>query len=67
MCILWLIQAGRSLPPRLVAASKGQPAELVQEAHSCGVRHFGENYVSERVTSVVHFTRTFVAGTRVAK
>lgn len=40
------VQAGRSLPPRLVAVSKGQPVDLVQEAYSYGVRHFGENYVS---------------------
>ena len=41
-----LAQAGRPLPPRLVAVSKGRPVGLVEEAYGCGVRHFGENYVS---------------------
>ena len=40
------MQAGHSVPPRIVAVSKGQPVQLVQEAYNCGTRHFGESYVS---------------------
>lgn len=34
---------------RLVAVSKGMPADLVREAAALGVRRFGENYVQEWV------------------
>lgn len=55
MCSLFtfLLQVGRSMPPRLVAVSKGQPVYIVQEAYSYGARHFGENYVS--VHTLCHF------------
>lgn len=42
-------------PPRqpdqiaLVAVSKRQPATAVEQAYSCGLRDFGENYVQEAV------------------
>lgn len=41
------------MPPRLVAVSKGQPVDLVQEAYSYGLRHFGENYVSVHAITLV--------------
>ncbi len=34
---------------RLLAVSKGHPAEAVREAYAAGQRHFGENYVQELV------------------
>lgn len=43
-------RAGR--PPesvRLVAVSKRHPADLVRQAHACGLRWFGENYAKELV------------------
>jgi hypothetical protein len=70
LLLLPLAQAGHPFPPRLVAVSKGQPAELVQEAYGCGVRHFGENYVSVIMDSAVIQVDTpivFVAGTRAAE
>mmetsp|Transcript_32171 Transcript_32171/g.83810 ORF Transcript_32171/g.83810 Transcript_32171/m.83810 type:complete len:261 (-) Transcript_32171:307-1089(-) len=36
-------------PPRLVAVSKFQAAESIQEAYDAGQRIFGENYVQEMV------------------
>ncbi len=41
-------QAGRS-PSEvgLLCVSKTQPAAVVRDAHACGERHFGENYVQE--------------------
>jgi pyridoxal phosphate enzyme (YggS family) len=32
---------------RLLAVSKGQPAELLREAYALGLREFGENYLQE--------------------
>ncbi|CAB3979978.1 proline synthase co-transcribed bacterial homolog [Paramuricea clavata] len=40
--------------PQLIAVSKMQPAEAVIEAHKCGQRHFGENYVQEIVEKGSH-------------
>ena len=37
-----------SLQPRLVAVSKFQPVEAIQEAFDAGQRAFGENYVQVR-------------------
>lgn len=43
-------RAGRSPQSvRLVAVSKRHPAELVRQAHACGLRWFGENYAKELV------------------
>jgi pyridoxal phosphate enzyme (YggS family) len=39
--------AGRGEAPKLVAVSKGQPAEKIRAAFACGQRDFGENYVQE--------------------
>lgn len=36
-------------PVRLVAVSKVQPVEAIQEAYAAGHRHFGENYVQELI------------------
>ena len=60
-----LSQAGRSLPPRLVAASKGQPVGLIQDAYDYGVGHFGENYVSRTTCSQIETMKGFAAGSRV--
>lgn len=49
-----VVQAGHSMPPRLVAVSKGQTVDLVQEAYSYGIRHFGENYVSVHTYYLLH-------------
>lgn len=35
---------------QLVAVSKHQPASAIREAHACGLRDFGENYVQELVS-----------------
>lgn len=32
---------------RLLAVSKTKPAELIRQAHACGQREFGENYLQE--------------------
>jgi pyridoxal phosphate enzyme (YggS family) len=39
--------AGRAGAVRLVAVSKGQPAEAIRAAYEAGQRDFGENYVQE--------------------
>lgn len=46
-CLPPPVQCGRSDPPLLVAATKGQPVAKIQWAYAQGVRHFGENYVSQ--------------------
>ena len=64
-----MAQAGRALPPRLVAVSKGQPVELMHEAYTYGARHFGENYVSPSHDTLysTHYLccSLFLAGSRV--
>ena len=40
--------AGRNFDTvRLIAVSKGQPASAILQAHACGQRDFGENYLQE--------------------
>lgn len=42
------MQAGRTPDQvRLIAVSKGQPAEAIRAAHAAGQRDFGENYAQE--------------------
>lgn len=36
-------------PPKLLAVSKGQPAEKIRELYHLGIRSFGENYAQELV------------------
>ncbi|KAK3095271.1 hypothetical protein FSP39_012515 [Pinctada imbricata] len=35
------------IEPTLVAVSKTKPVDMIIEAYSCGIRHFGENYANE--------------------
>ena len=46
LCIIPMAQVGRSVPPRIVAVTKGRSTNLVREAYNYGIHHFGENYVS---------------------
>jgi len=43
--LTFFVQAGRTVPPRVVAVSKKHSLEKVQWAYQKGLRHFGENYV----------------------
>ncbi len=43
-------EAGREVPPSVIAVSKFQPIGKMIEAHAQGQRIFGENYVQELVT-----------------
>ena len=40
----------------LIAVSKFQPVSAIREAHTAGLRHFGENYVQEGVAKVQALT-----------
>ena len=47
------IEAGRDpADVRLLAVSKKQPLEKIREAHACGQRDFGENFVQEGVDKI---------------
>ena len=47
------LEAGRDPADiRLLAVSKKQPVEKIREAHACGQRDFGENFVQEGVTKI---------------
>ncbi len=37
---------------KLIAVSKTVPAERIEEAHRCGQRAFGENYVQEALAKI---------------
>jgi len=41
---------------QLIAVSKTKPVEDIKEAIAAGQRHFGENYVQEGVSKIIHFT-----------
>lgn len=41
---------GTRLPPTLVAASKTQPASLIEEAIALGITHFGENRIQDMLS-----------------
>jgi len=47
------LEAGRDPAGiRLLAVSKKQPVEKIREAHACGQRDFGENFVQEGVAKI---------------
>lgn len=47
------IEAGRDpAGVQLLAVSKKQPVEKIREAHACGQREFGENFVQEGVDKI---------------
>ena len=47
------IEAGRDpTSVRLLAVSKKQPLQKIREAHACGQRDFGENFVQEGVEKI---------------
>ena len=43
----------------LIAVSKTKPVSMLQEAYSCGMRHFGENKVQELVEKEMLLKETF--------
>jgi hypothetical protein len=42
-------RCGRTSPPTLLAASKGQSTDKVKEMHQLGLDYFGENYAQEMI------------------
>jgi pyridoxal phosphate enzyme (YggS family) len=51
------IEAGRDpASVQLLAVSKKQPVEKIREAHACGQRDFGENFVQEGVEKIESLT-----------
>lgn len=55
-------QANRTLGSvALLAVSKTKPVEAIEEAIEAGLRAFGENYVQEGVSKIIHFESRGVA------
>jgi pyridoxal phosphate enzyme (YggS family) len=48
-------QAGMKTPPLLLAVSKVQPNEKIEEAYRAGQKDFGENYVQELIEKETYF------------
>ena len=70
MVLKWYapLQCGAESVPRLVAVSKTHGVERVQWAYSQGLRHFGENYVSQsiRINTQDIILTIIMAGERIA-
>jgi pyridoxal phosphate enzyme (YggS family) len=57
-------QSRRSLPITLIAVSKKQPIDAIEELYRLGHRDFGENYVQELVTKAGELDRRGCHGIR---